>query len=131
MGSAECYFASHDEAWRSQPSGSSPNGSGEDRRRGGSRDRRGIGGRKRWLALDRSTKGPTGLQETGPIKQASAIAVILSIHPVILVDLTTSQPMRAATFAQLALLVCGGLVFAARMPPAAERTQMNQHFRSR
>jgi len=134
MGSAECYCASHDEACdgrRSQPSGSSPNGSGEDRRRGGSRDRRGIGGRKRWLALDRSTKGPTGLQETGPIKQASAIAVILSIHPVILVDLTTSQPMRAAIFAQLALLVCGGLVFAARMRPAAERTQMNQLFRSR
>jgi hypothetical protein len=51
--------------------------------------------------------------------------VILSIHPVILVDLTTSQPMRAAIFAQLALLVCGGLVFAARMRPAAERTQMN------
>jgi len=56
--------------------------------------------------------------------------VILSIHPVILVDLTTSQPMRAAIFAQLALLVCGGLVFAARMP-AAEKTPMNQHFRSR
>jgi hypothetical protein len=90
MGSAECYYASHDEARDgriSQQGGSSPNDSGEDRRRGGSHDRRGIG-RKRWLAPDRSTKGPTGLQETCPIKQAAAIAVILSIHPVILVDLT-------------------------------------------
>jgi hypothetical protein len=42
---------------------------------------------KRRLFRSRPQHERSGLQETGPIKQASAIAVILSIHPVILVDL--------------------------------------------